>query len=592
MIRADFAYKILVTLVTAFILFSSHTVFSKTYYIDPNSVGGACSNYGEGTETQPFCSFFTKFWDHAGGSNNVDIGPDDIIIFREGTYGERLSVKESANFSGAQGHPVIIRPYDGENVVLDGSLYTHGGGRTAILMPGIRNYIHIYAKEGGGSIELRNWTNGLDSTGPSGEHNGWEIRDLVGRNFTGRGLMFRGFDNLTLRNIHLSVLTGEANESVVFGFRDGSNNVYAYDCIAEQANDGKGPDGDADGFWSPGNAGGPANGPLYFENCEARYMSEDGFDFKDPAILRGCKSIGNTTCGAKFWNAQYDIDGFISILNGEDGIKLSNVSAGSVLNHVTSAFNFEEGLQFRSTSADIEVKNSIFAWNARGAIRFDSQSSSQGSVNVNLHHNLYFQSDSRYLISTGCSGYDYVSIAPFATDLEQGFSCGAGTISGTELSTLQQDPEFTKALDATKIVSIQISEGPTENLNQVTMKQGNNYSWPGYQVGTYIELNNDAVLRKVTQVDDAQFKLYFVDDPLSFNYSGRSTDGDGVRVTDWGSTPPVDLTYDVSLLAGSIALSGSESSGEIGYFGYLGTDPGDIKPHSQPWLLPLLLDGQ
>ena len=83
--------------------------FATTYYVDKDSIGGACSDSNAGTSiTAPWCTI------SKAGTTAVAA---DTVYIRTGTYYETLTPSNS----GTTGSPITFARYGSETVILDGS---------------------------------------------------------------------------------------------------------------------------------------------------------------------------------------------------------------------------------------------------------------------------------------------------------------------------------------------------------------------------------------------------------------------------------------------------------------------------------------
>jgi hypothetical protein len=81
------------------------------------------SQNGDGSEDSP--------WDivtalKQGGNPLSSINPGDVVMLRGGKYGTGRDTSFEISLSGTQGNPVVIRPYPGEHVIINGTLDFYG----------------------------------------------------------------------------------------------------------------------------------------------------------------------------------------------------------------------------------------------------------------------------------------------------------------------------------------------------------------------------------------------------------------------------------------------------------------------------------
>lgn len=86
--------------------------FAAEYFASPTG-----TSTGDGTIQKP--------WDLATALNKTTVvKPGDIIWLRGGTYGSGGATRIASNLKGTKDQPIIIRRYKGENVIVNGSIYT------------------------------------------------------------------------------------------------------------------------------------------------------------------------------------------------------------------------------------------------------------------------------------------------------------------------------------------------------------------------------------------------------------------------------------------------------------------------------------
>ena len=518
--------------IIAFFISTADSVIATNYYVDKNSIGGQCDNNSSGTITEPWCSWSKVFWD-----KKMQLQPGDTVFLRNGVYEERFQFHPDSSFSGTYINPINIRPYQNETIVFDGSNI----GGNGIYIPGDNSYINI-----SGPIEIKNFSKALETDGSITKY-GWKL-DKITAHDCGRGLLLRNFNDIEITNSVIYSNNGYGEGGGVFIYY-GSTNVRIENVISHSHNDGRGVSGDADGFWADETAG-----TINMKNVISYGNSEDGFDLKaENVVIENGKSYDNTTCGIKIWYGSYDISNFVTYNNGEDGMKVSEASFN--LRHIVSAGNGESGLQFRSKGGEGSIANSIFCNNKISAI--DMERLESGKVfNVNFNHNLYFHSGESVIQTTSCEGYDYSSedlqTGKFDTDLKNGIICGSAypLFTGIDTASISQDPLFINA--PTVFASSMIASEPTQ-LSSVVIYTSSDYIYPDYEIGNLIELNNDNILRAITNIEDTI--LYFENNPLTSTYSGDYVTGKGVRIVDWGISTPFDVNDNYELKAGSPAIN-------------------------------------
>lgn len=94
-------------LLIIFILLHS-VCFATDYYVDKDSIGGACNDSNNGTSTStPWCTI---------GKALSTVSAGDTINVREGSYTENVQMQAS----GTSGNEITFQAYTGENPVIDG----------------------------------------------------------------------------------------------------------------------------------------------------------------------------------------------------------------------------------------------------------------------------------------------------------------------------------------------------------------------------------------------------------------------------------------------------------------------------------------
>lgn len=121
--------RTLITYLVCFLRFSLSSVLAADYYV--SSSGSDAS--GDGSVALPWATF-TK------GVNALGAG--DSLMIRGGTYAQRLQLSSK---TGTLAHPISIKNYNGEVVVLDGGTLTvpNSGSREGLLEITNCNYVQL-----------------------------------------------------------------------------------------------------------------------------------------------------------------------------------------------------------------------------------------------------------------------------------------------------------------------------------------------------------------------------------------------------------------------------------------------------------------
>jgi hypothetical protein len=155
------------------------------------------------------------------------------------------------------------------------------------------------------------------------------------------GLRLRNITNLVMRNCYVH----HCYESGI-SLRE-SSNAFFDRCTSAYNSDGRGVDGDGDGFHAL------SSKDVIFVNCIAIGNSEDGFDLTADAKMVNCISCDHAACNVKLWRRieenytphRYDIINCIIYRGGECGIKASQGAEAHITNCVIDG-NGETGIKF------------------------------------------------------------------------------------------------------------------------------------------------------------------------------------------------------------------------------------------------------
>ncbi|MDY0003120.1 MAG: MopE-related protein [Polyangia bacterium] len=102
----------------------------SVYYVDRDSLGGACSDSGPGTLTQPFCTI---------AKANATVAAGDTVFLRQGTYAGETIQPAASGTSNSQ--RITFAAYLEEEVTMEGSVYcVRLQGNSFITILGVRLY--------------------------------------------------------------------------------------------------------------------------------------------------------------------------------------------------------------------------------------------------------------------------------------------------------------------------------------------------------------------------------------------------------------------------------------------------------------------
>lgn len=396
---------------------------ADTFFVDKDSIGGACSNDNPGTRQRPWCSFYKKFWD---GRQAVKSG--DTIFFRAGVYSEQIAVHADTPFDGSENQPITITNYDGEPVRIIG-----GDVKNGIFIDGdsgTKDFIHI------SGFEISKWGNGLESSGAN--RAGWRLEKLHVHD-CGRGLVFRNFTNLWLSHSTIHDIHGDGVAYGV-GMREGTSATIRHVTVYNIDDHRSPEDSDADGFWAQEDTV-----SVTLENVVAHHCVEDGIDLKASTIVINGATVYHTGfCGIKIWpgtlGSQVKITNVLVHDASEDGIKLN--AGNGTLAHLTSIRNgYDVGYGNKNGGAALRIVyygglwnifNSIFVGGGGNpSVRLDKPT--KGADTTVTLRNCDFYGFRPTLVECKCNyGYTADSIlnGSFSKDLSSGINCGPNGIKG------------------------------------------------------------------------------------------------------------------------------------------------------------------
>ena len=536
------------------IMAAATTSQARSWYFDKASIGGTCSNSGQGTISQPFCDIMSKLWDDSW--NGAQAG--ETIYIRQGTYTGRLFwIKQGVLANGTPSQPITIRPYPGETVVFDGQ-----GTDLFMVYSGATNIVHDLSFIG--PFEIKNYIKVLDGDFPNAPRTNL-LFDNLDVHDGSMGLLFRYVDGVIVKNSQFHDLKGFASgiDDNVIGVSvrgvlgNLSDNITIDNCVAHDINDGKGNDnGDADGFHTD-----QFVNHFTIKNSSAYRCSEDGMDTKARVVLlENVKAWDNGATGIKMWGgnigipSSYTMRGALTYGNSETGVKCTGWGPASTdrvtatVDHLTSWGNGEDGFKLSvgtdtSAGCNVTLRNSII-----GATRDDDltiyvpRTGYDSTVNL-ADTDIYHTGSVNSITAMGCaplSGkYTPAQYAAntFNTDLSGGYACGGvfGTLTGTSSRPLIFNPLLVDAPPKFEWASVAESAITANTVMLYDPVAEASYPWPNPVVGHYVEINDDGVKRQITAVN-ATTRIITFSPAVSSSVCGRAMDCRGVRVVGWATS--------------------------------------------------------
>ncbi len=238
-------------------------------------------------------------------------GPGDTIYLRGGTYiGDGTGFARLApTATGAPGFWLTIRNYNDEHVVIDRA--SPGSSWTFMELRKSNAYMRFQG------LEIVNFAKAFNlflNPAEAGQYqppHHIEFIDIhvhhCGLPLTSEGKAFRirdGAHHITLRNCEIHDVAGPG-----VAVLDDCHNITFIDTDIYNLDDGRGIDGDADGFTIDdslvGEGAATNRWPSYirFENCRTWNASEDGFDVKaDHVVLDRCEAWSVGANAFKLWS--------------------------------------------------------------------------------------------------------------------------------------------------------------------------------------------------------------------------------------------------------------------------------------------------
>ena len=341
---------------------------STVYYVDQNHANANDSNSGT-SEDQPWLTLDKAFNTVAPGNfvyikGSLDPSSADAIYDRSDKNGFDIKTP------GQPGNMITFRNFPGHTVILEGDFSDDG------IALNNASYHHFYG------FIIRKFEQAAEGFSPKTDI---IIEQTEFSHTTQTGLRLRETTNLTMRDVYIH----HCYESGI-SVRNGSNILF--ERVESSFNDdGKGSDGDADGFHTIGGDN------IVFRDSIARNNSEDGFDLNANATLYNVIAENHLAANIKIWRRDADnyAEKTVTIINsvsrnaGEAGIKISEGARLRLYNSVVYGSG-EEAVAFRVPDGHSqpvltsEIVNSIIMNN--GTYGVDLRSGND----VTEHNNIYF----------------------------------------------------------------------------------------------------------------------------------------------------------------------------------------------------------
>lgn len=263
----------------------------RQYFVANNGTDSA-----SGTLAAPFATLDRAF---------DAVQPGETIYLRGGTY-----IGDGSGFgrlmpavSGEVGYPITLTPYQEESVIIDRGLV--GSSWTFLDFRQGNSYWNVH------DLEIVNFAKGVNidsGDGPPSHHMTFTNLHIhhCGQPIASEGKaarIRRGAHHIDFRNCEFDHIAGPG---VLVA--DDSHDITFLNCLSHDNDDGRGVDGDADGFTVDDvltGEGHPENLWPYnvrFLNCTSWNNTEDGFDAKgDNILFDRCKTWNNGANGFKCW---------------------------------------------------------------------------------------------------------------------------------------------------------------------------------------------------------------------------------------------------------------------------------------------------
>ena len=145
---------------------NSVNVANCDYYVDTDSIGGACSESNSGAINQPWCTI---------GKANSELTAGDTVCLRGGTYAETIQPSNS----GSDGNRITYTAYNSEIVKVTGATGADLNGKRYITIDGLifekNSWQFFLIRNGADHAEIKNCLIDGKGTGGGGPYNSCQI---------------------------------------------------------------------------------------------------------------------------------------------------------------------------------------------------------------------------------------------------------------------------------------------------------------------------------------------------------------------------------------------------------------------------------
>ncbi len=394
------------TLFCFFIFFTS--AMATSYVVDKGNT--QCSDDGDGTSQQPFCTINTAAMKVVAGDN---------VTVKAGTYPEYIVLQQS----GTSGAPITFAAAAGETVVI--SDQTNG-----FKLPGV-SWITIdgfnvdntsstaVLLDSSANIVLRN--NSISNA----DNHGIEIKacnditidtnDIA--DSLGYGIYARDSFNITLSNSHVSgsglPFQGLVRKGVYFN--NTVDSIISGNISESNTNTGI--------YLSNGSSNNQIINNTTYNNARVYVRAAPGIELRSSPnnIIEANISYINEDTGIQIYPGASNnlVVNNVSYNNGDHGIDVLNapnnrIISNTVFNNLTSGINIEGSSTDTTIANNISVDNALNSPRTRGNIRVDNDAM-QGTT---LNYDLLFLSESGTMVTWGTTGYSSLSDFQTATTQE------------------------------------------------------------------------------------------------------------------------------------------------------------------------------
>ncbi len=391
--------------------------------------------------------------------------------------------------AGTSENRITVEAYNNHYVKIHG---TGGGGCDGIEFDG--GGANFYTIRG---FHFDNFNKGAEGS-VTIRKEGLVIEDCEFSNFADRGLILRNVHDSVFRDLYIH----HSYEAGFIGYTL-CNNLTLINVESSYNDDGKGSDGDADGF-----AFSAGNGNITMINCTAINNGEDGLDIAGENVkLINFYTSGGNACGIKLWRRAGDIMTNYTLINvivrdyNEAGIKITGGSASPAGEYHVQIYNSlfydngEQGIIFNFGREDInskaEVYNTIFINNGYYDPNDNSccypayyvSSSASPYWDIMSDYNLFYDNWDGDVAWGGEGAHSLLGVNPelFAPDIGDFHLKGNSPAIDSGLSISMANTDFegrTRPIDGNSDGILITDRGPFESY-QNPGNQGPSFSYSG-----------------------------------------------------------------------------------------------------------------